>query len=123
MGKISIKKTDTGFKFDVQDDSGKKMMSSQEYRSLQSAQKGVSSILRNVPIAPVEDLTAEASDVLINPKFEVFKDQGDLFRFRLKAKNGQIVTTSDAYDTKAACEAVIAQLRKFSAKTAVEVIR
>lgn len=34
-------------------------------------------------------------------KFEVYADKQGKFRFRLKAGNGEIVATSEAYDTKA----------------------
>jgi uncharacterized protein len=44
-------------------------------------------------------------------KFEVYKDRSGKFRFRLKASNGQVVATGEAYDTKAAakkgCESVL----------------
>lgn len=43
-------------------------------------------------------------------KFEVYTDKAGKFRFRLKASNGQVVASGEAYDTKAAakngCEAV-----------------
>ena len=43
-------------------------------------------------------------------KFEVYTDKSGKFRFRLKASNGQVVATGEAYETKAAsrngCEAV-----------------
>jgi uncharacterized protein YegP (UPF0339 family) len=43
-------------------------------------------------------------------KFEVYEDRSGKFRFRLKASNGQIVASGEAYDTKAAakkgCESV-----------------
>ena len=43
-------------------------------------------------------------------KFEVYKDRAGKFRFRLKASNGQVVATGEAYETKAAakkgCESV-----------------
>jgi uncharacterized protein len=35
-------------------------------------------------------------------KFEVYKDRSGKFRFRLKASNGQVVATDEAYETKAA---------------------
>jgi amphi-Trp domain-containing protein len=35
-------------------------------------------------------------------KFELYKDVGGKFRFRLKAGNGQIIASSEAYQTKAA---------------------
>ena len=44
-------------------------------------------------------------------KFEVYKDRAGKFRFRLKASNGQVVATGEAYETKAAakkgCESVL----------------
>lgn len=36
-------------------------------------------------------------------KFEVYKDQGGEFRFRLKATNGQVILTSEGYKVKASC--------------------
>ncbi|MFG1603772.1 YegP family protein [Actinoplanes sp. NPDC049265] len=43
-------------------------------------------------------------------KFEVFSDKAGKYRFRLKASNGQVVATGEAYDSKAGakdgCEAV-----------------
>ena len=38
-------------------------------------------------------------------KFEIFKsEKGDKFYFRLKAKNGQIILSSQGYATKASCK-------------------
>lgn len=34
-------------------------------------------------------------------KFELYKDAGNKFRFRLKAGNGEIVATGEAYESKA----------------------
>ena len=43
-------------------------------------------------------------------KFEVYEDRSGKFRFRLKASNGQIVASGEAYESKAAakkgCESV-----------------
>ena len=43
-------------------------------------------------------------------KFEIYNDSKGEFRFRLKASNGQVVATGEAYETKAAakngCESV-----------------
>lgn len=35
-------------------------------------------------------------------KFEVYEDGAGKFRFRLKAGNGEVVATGQAYETKAA---------------------
>ncbi len=34
-------------------------------------------------------------------KFELYRDRGGKFRFRLKAGNGQIIAVSEAYESKA----------------------
>lgn len=43
-------------------------------------------------------------------RFEVYQDRAGKYRFRLKASNGQVVATGEAYETKAAakkgCESV-----------------
>lgn len=43
-------------------------------------------------------------------KFEVYEDRAGKFRFRLKAGNGEVVASGEAYETKAGahkgCEAV-----------------
>ena len=38
------------------------------------------------------------------PKFEIFKDKKRQFRFRLKARNGKIICTSESYTTKQMCK-------------------
>ncbi len=36
-------------------------------------------------------------------KFEVYADKSDKYRFRLKAGNGQVIATGQAYKTKESC--------------------
>lgn len=48
----------------------------------------------------------------MEPKFEIFKDVAGKFRFRLKAPYGEIIATSEAYDSKQGCESGIASVRK-----------
>lgn len=45
-------------------------------------------------------------------KFEWFKDKKDKYRFRLKAGNGQIIATSEAYETKDSCINGIESVKK-----------
>jgi len=37
-------------------------------------------------------------------KFELFKDKAGNYRFRLKAGNGQVIATGEAYESRAAAE-------------------
>jgi uncharacterized protein YegP (UPF0339 family) len=45
-------------------------------------------------------------------KFEVKKDRAGKFRFNLKAGNGQVILSSEAYNTKSACDNGIESVRK-----------
>jgi len=38
------------------------------------------------------------------PKFEIYKDASGKFRFRLKAPNGEIIATGEAYAAKDGCK-------------------
>ncbi len=37
-------------------------------------------------------------------KFEVYTDKAGKYRFRLKAGNGEVIATGEAYESKAACK-------------------
>lgn len=47
-------------------------------------------------------------------KFEIKKDKAGKFRFNLKAGNGQVILTSEGYNTKGACDNGIESVRKNS---------
>jgi uncharacterized protein YegP (UPF0339 family) len=49
---------------------------------------------------------------LPEPKFEWFKDKAGKFRFRLRAANGEIVATGEAYESKQGCLDGIASVKK-----------
>ncbi|NPE28172.1 YegP family protein [Methanococcoides sp. SA1] len=46
------------------------------------------------------------------PKFEVYTDKSGKYRFRLKAKNGEIIATGQGYSTKSACMNGIKSVKK-----------
>lgn len=55
-------------------------------------------------------------------KFEVYQDKAGKYRFRLKASNGQVIATGEAYESKAACRNGVASVQKNAAdSTVVEV--
>jgi uncharacterized protein YegP (UPF0339 family) len=45
-------------------------------------------------------------------KFEIFLDRKKQYRFHLKARNGETIAASQAYDTKAACIKGIKSIQK-----------
>jgi uncharacterized protein YegP (UPF0339 family) len=52
-------------------------------------------------------------------KFEITKDKAGKFRFRLKAANGEIIATSEAYESKASAKNGIESVQKNAAGAAV----
>jgi uncharacterized protein YegP (UPF0339 family) len=51
-------------------------------------------------------------------KFEIKTDKAGKFRFNLKAGNGQVILSSEAYNSKSACDNGIESVRKNSADDA-----
>ncbi|WP_406832484.1 YegP family protein [Pedococcus sp. KACC 23699] len=45
-------------------------------------------------------------------KFELYKDKSGKFRFRLKAGNGEVIATGEAYESKASALNGIESVRK-----------
>lgn len=45
------------------------------------------------------------------PKFEIYKDTAEKFRFRLKAANGEVIASGEAYESKDGCMKGIASIK------------
>ena len=60
----------------------------------------------------IEDQTVEGFEKLTHPKFEVYADKAGEFRFRLKARNGEIIAVSEGYKAKASCMNGIESVKK-----------
>lgn len=52
-------------------------------------------------------------------KFEVYQDKGGKYRFRLKASNGQVVATGEAYESKAAAKNGCQSVQRAAADAAI----
>lgn len=48
-------------------------------------------------------------------KFEVYQDKAGKYRFRLKAGNGEVIASSEAYESKAGCMNGIESVKKNAA--------
>ena len=119
MGKFVIKNTNTGVKFDLKAGNGEVIATSEVYASLDSCKNGVESVRKNAPVAGVEDQTVENFEAVKHPKFEVYTDKAGEFRFRLKAKNGEIIAVSEGYKEKAGCMNGIESVKKNAADAEV----
>ena len=112
MGKFAVKETKSGIKFDLLATNGQVVASSQVYSSKATCLSGIESVKANAPVANLEDQTVEGFTVQKNPKFELYSDKAGEFRFRLKAKNGQIIATGEGYKTHANCVKGIESVKK-----------
>ena len=119
MGKFVISATATGFKFALKAGNGETIATSEIYSTQAACIKGVESVAKVAPEANLADLTVGGEAT--NPKFELYEDKGGQFRFRLKARNGEIIASSEGYKTKASCENGIESVRKNAADAAIVV--
>lgn len=115
MGKFVITNAKTGIKFNLKANNGEIIATSEVYKAEASCRKGIASVIKNAPIAALEDQTVEGFKVEKNPKFEVYADKRGEFRFRLKATNGQIIATGEGYKQKSSCLNGIESIRKNAA--------
>ncbi len=113
MGKFVIKQTKTGYTFALKAGNGETIaIGGEVYSSLDSCKNGCESVMKNAPEAALEDQTVEGYVTEKHPKFELYTDKAGEFRFRLKAKNGQIIAASEGYTAKASCKNGIESVRK-----------
>ena len=103
MGKFTVKDTKSGVKFDLRATNGQVIASSEIYSSEAACMNGIESVRKNASAANLEDQTVEGFVTEKNPKFEVYKDKAGEFRFRLKARNGEIIAVSEGYVQKISC--------------------
>jgi uncharacterized protein YegP (UPF0339 family) len=120
MSKFVIRNVASGIKFDLKATNGQVIATSEVYESKAACENGIESVRKNAPAAAFEDQTVEGFETVSNPKFEMYKDKGGEFRFRLKARNGQIIATSEGYSSKASCENGIESVRKNAPQAEIE---
>jgi uncharacterized protein YegP (UPF0339 family) len=104
MGKFVVTEVKTGVKFNLKANNGQVVATSQVYKTFETCKKGINSIKKNAPIAKIEDQTVEGYAVEKNPKWEIYTDKAGEVRFRLKARNGQIICSGEGYKQLSGCK-------------------
>lgn len=90
------------FRFRLRADNNHIVAVGEAYEQHAGCLNGVKSIQKNCN-SEIEDLTVEGGPKLPNPKYQIFKDAADEFRFHLKAANGEIIAESEGYQMKDEC--------------------
>ena len=112
MGKFVVKQTKNGFVFNLKAGNGEIIATSQTYSGEDACMNGIESVRKNAELAKLEDQTVENFETVTNPKFEVYLDKRGEYRFRLKARNGEIIATGEGYKAKASCLDGIDSIRR-----------
>ena len=119
MGKFTVKATKAGFRFNLKAGNGEIIATSETYASEKSCIRGIESVRANCA-SEIEDQTVEGFSALKHPKYELYQDKKGEFRFRLKARNGEIIATGEGYKAKKSCLNGIASIKKNAPGAAVE---
>ena len=115
-GKFEIKKSKDGrFVFNLYASNNVIVATSQIYSSSSSAMNGIKSVIANAATANIEDQTLKAFTPVPYPKWEIYRDKSDQYRFRLSASNGSCVCHSQGYTSKTNCKKGIESIIKFAA--------
>lgn len=120
MGKFVIRAVHSGLKFDLFAANGHSILTSEVYTTEHACRKGIESVRKNAPIAKLEDQTDPTGKAVTNPKFELYMDKAGFYRFRLKARNGEIIAVSENYTARAGCLNGIESVRKNAPQAVTE---
>jgi len=118
-GKYTIQRYSQGYRFTLKTDSGDVLAISELYSKIESCLKGIESVRKN-STGEIEDQTQDGVGRVSSPKFELYQDKMGEFRFRLKAKNGEIIVVSEGYKSKPACLNAIDSVKKNATSEYVE---
>jgi len=106
MGKFVISKRKNGeFQFNLVAGNGEIILTSEGYASKPSCMNGVKSVMKN------------AGEV---KRFESKVAKNGKFHFNLKATNGQVIGSSEMYDSQSTCENGIASVKKNAVDAKIE---
>ncbi len=120
MGKYVIDVSKNGkFHFNLLAGNSEPILTSQMYAARKGAVKGIKSVIKNAPEAPVVDLTVEEPIHERNPKFEIYQGKDEKYYFRLIAANAKAIGRSEGYNSMTSCKNGIKSVKK-NAESAIE---
>ena len=92
---------------------------SQIYSSTTAVTTGINSVITNASKCEIEDTTLKKVVSLPCPKWEIYLDKAEQYRFRLYAPNGLVVChSSHGYATKGGCKGGIESIKRFASEEA-----
>ena len=121
-GKFELKKAKDGrFFFNLYASNHSVIAFSQIYSSSSAALTGIKSVMSNAGIANIEDTTLKNPTATLFPKWEIYIDKANQYRFRLYAGNGNCVChASHGYATKSGCKGGIDSIVRFASEAKID---
>ncbi len=120
MGKFVVKQVKNGVMFNLKAGNGEVIATGEIYTTEAACMSGIESVRKNAVEAKLEDQTVAGYETVANPKFEVYADKAGEFRFRLKARNGEIIAVGEGYKAKDSCLNGIDSVRRNAPDASVE---
>ena len=102
MKRFHLRLTPAGWGFNLKAPNGEIIATSEVYTARAKCLEGIESVRHNA-LSHVEDQTREDFETLTYPKYQVYQDKAGEFRFRLCARNGEIIAVSEGYTSKQNC--------------------
>ena len=93
------------YRFRLEASNGETVLCSEGYSAKSGVLNGIESVREN----------SEVSE-----RFESYTDKAGKYRFRLKAVNGQIIGTSEAYETERSCAAGIESVKRWAKEAKIK---
>ena len=105
-GKFELYKDKKGeYRFRLKASNGQIILVSEAYKARSSAENGITSVRKN---APTDD------------RYDRKSTKGEKYMFNLKATNGQVIGTSEPYESEASREAGIESVKKNAPDASVD---
>lgn len=107
MSKFIIRAVPSGIKFDLRAGNGEVIATSEVYTTQASCLRGIEAVRRCAAAGKILNTLDMPKKIPTNPRFEIFRDKRGHYRFRLRARNGEVVAHSEPYTTRESCESGI----------------
>lgn len=111
MGKFIISESAEGYRFMFQNAKGEILGLSHFYKDQASCRNAIKYVQNKCNEAPIDD-EINGSHIYVNPpKFVLYKDNNDMFRFNFEGETGDIIIEGAAYTLLQHCLDAIANIR------------
>ena len=101
---VYIDKADE-YRFRLKASNGETVLSSEGYSAKAGVMNGIESVKENSKM---------------DERFESYTDKGGKYRFRLKAANGQVIGSSEGYESEASCKAGIESVKRWAKEAKIK---